>query len=188
MGHRDPGNFNYHLDQLVGRLVVKEEKGYRLSHFWLQLVGAVTTRRYERSGEDLLPDLDATCVFCDNTATASYDDGVFSPGCSDHTFRIDVPKAAIERHTGESLGAFVSLLTQQKIQLAVREICPLCYGYMPSGIDTTDGNGYAHWFRGTCEHCGAHIQHTVGGCVVSHPAVVSFLYEHGTDLRSTPDC
>lgn len=187
VGHRDSGNFNYHLDQLVGQLVVKESEGYRLSYAGLKMVGAMATSRYDRSNKEELPTVDAACRICGEAATASYERGVFHLECTaGHTFDVDVPKAPIERRTGTDLLEFVSCVTQQKMELAVQDVCPLCHGHLPSGIEIADEAEHTYQFQGTCEYCGAHVCNTVGSCLVRHPAVVAFLYEHDTNVRSEP--
>lgn len=188
VGHRDPGNFNYHLGRLVGRFVVKDAEGYRLSYGGLMIAGAMMTGRYDRSDDMSLPSVDATCHACGKSATARYEEGLFRLECdSGHTFRIGVPATVIETQTGVDVIEFVSLVTQQWMEWTLRGVCPLCRSHMPSGIEPTDDGQYTYTFRATCGTCGLHISNTVGSCVVRHPAVVAFLYDHGEDVRTKPD-
>lgn len=43
-----------------------------------------------------------------------------------------------------------------------------------------------HFLNYTCERCGGHCLTTVGEGLLTHPAIISFFYEHGRDITEIP--
>lgn len=82
-GIDDPGNFNYHLGELVDVLVANREDGYVLTPLGYNLMGAV--ERYETfeytSREEWVTD--DPCPFCTGDLVAAYRRGVLSVRCRD---------------------------------------------------------------------------------------------------------
>lgn len=187
VGVSDPGNFNYHLDRLRGRLVERTDDGYRLTKVGLQMVGAIAAGTFQPDEGRELATLEHDCPVCGTELAASYDDGFLSVVCENgHTFQNAVsPNAMSHRSLPEAVGLQV-LQSQHDVELALEGVCPTCSGPMDGGVTSVEYPELPYVFEATCDHCGMHLDVHVGACVVRHPAVVSFYHEHGIDVRKRP--
>lgn len=187
--HHDPGNFNYHLNKLLGSLVTKHSDGYQLSYIGLKIVGAINANHYDCAEEGCFLEIATLCPICGEPAMASYEEDLLRFECdNDHEPQLNFPHKLTDRDKHNNLLRILSLINQQEMELALQNVCPLCYSQMASRIEFDDANEdtHTHMFRGTCDTCGLHICNTAGSCIIRHPVTVGFLYGHGEDIRTEP--
>lgn len=180
VGHDDPGNFNYHLQRLVGGPVERTDAGYRLSTVGQRLLSVVTAERFD---PDQTVTLDATadCPVCGATSTVEYTDGRLQIDCSTHTAAFDIGPEVVERvgvATACRIGLRQGVIDTGSFRAGV---CPGCEGPVDAGFVVDDGDP---WFEATCRRCGLHLSNTPAGCVLDHPAVVSLCWRHDIDVRT----
>lgn len=186
VGVRDSGNFNYHLQQLRGTFVRKTERGYRLTNTGLEVVTAVLAGSYQDYEEGPVEDV-TDCFACGEPMRAEYAAGSLTLTCpAGHGFENALPPSAVRDRDLESAVRLLTIKAETDIELAVSGLCPLCYGEISWGVSEMEDEHVALQFDGRCTECGAVIHGTAGTVVVRHPAVVSFLYDHGIDVRDTP--
>lgn len=186
VGMRDSGNFNYHLQQLLDRFVTDTEAGYRLAPAGFEVVGAALAGVYEER-EDREPiELPDPCPACGTSLEASYETGLVSVTCeNDHVFRNVLPPGALDGRDLEDIIGLLTLRTQQDFERALAGVCPNCYAELQWAIDP-DTNGEPPQFQTRCDRCGVVVEVPAGTVNLRHPAVVSFFYDHGIDVRERP--
>jgi hypothetical protein len=184
VGHDDPGNFNYHLKQLGGNLVVKTDGGYRLSHVGHHLVAVLVSDRFDPAVTKTFPDVETACLLCERAATTTYEDGSLQIACPDgHTITLNVGPELLERRSVEESLQIALRRTLLEARSVIDGTCPYCEG--PTTGEFTASAASAPvpvQYSGYCERCGMTVQSTAGGCVLFHPAVVSFCHRYGRDI------
>lgn len=179
VGHDDPGNFNYHLQQLEDGPVEQTEAGYRLSTVGQRLLSVITAERFD---PDRTIELDAQtdCLVCGEESPVEYTDNSLKIDCSTHSIRFDIGAGVVDR-----LGATAACrigLRQATLDTASFQagVCPGCEGAVESELVVDNGNA---WFEATCRCCGLQLSNTPAGCVLDHPAVISLCWRHDIDVR-----
>lgn len=184
---RDKGNFNYHLDRLDD-LIVKEDDGYRISVLGMKLVSTVASRSLDPDWSWGPVDFPGDCAFCGESMHLRYEDGIVRLGCGtdEHELALPGTPSLLESHDAESVPQKVSTLLVQEVELVREGVCPVCEGHIDGEIRSDAVEPQHYHYHGNCNRCGLQYGFAVGLLVVRHPAVVSFLFERGTDLRETP--
>ncbi|MFB6206757.1 MAG: ArsR/SmtB family transcription factor [Haloglomus sp.] len=192
VGLRDSGQFNYHLDKLTGRFVIKTDEGYRLTY-----TGGLLYRLAEAGlfapQSDLEPfETSVDCLHCETPLEATYSDGIFRitcPGCEREYMSWQLPPTGTAAWDGEELLGTFDQYIRHHILLLNHDICVRCAGHMPPSVRTwtddqltgTAGDVMVSFER-ECRRCGEHLITTAGEAVLYHPATVAFFYERGTDI------
>lgn len=188
--HDDPGNFNYHLDRLRGRLVERADGGYRLSGVGHNLVGVLLSGRFDPAASVDLGDATAACLLCGDRAPVAYEDAALRVDCpAGHETRLVADPAAVARRDVDV--ALDAALRRSLVEatLAARGECPFCGGPTGGGLTRPSGSEPAAptvFYGATCDRCGVTLQTTVGGHVLFHPAVVGVCWRAGLDVRDDP--
>jgi len=182
----DSGNFNYHLDQLVGRFVRKTDEGYQLTAAGLKVVAAAISGVYE-AGEPLGPTpIGDDCPVCGDELTASYDGGLVTVSCPDgHEFRNALPRGSVDERDLEGVLELLTLTTHQDMELASEGICPVCHAQLLWSGEPSLDDEFPH-FSTQCSRCGAQLDVPIVAPLLAEPAVVAFYHEHGIDARRRP--
>jgi DNA-binding transcriptional ArsR family regulator len=188
----DSGQFNYHLQKLVGPFVEDTDDGYVLRAPGLSLYRAIQSGAFNRERSVGPFGAGFDCYFCATPVEASYEDGSFRltcPGC-DHLFASTMlPPSAVEGETAELL-ARVDQYNRHRMLLASRGVCPVCVNpldleFVPPEEVWSEGSERLEVFvHRACPHCGRSQYMTVGLALLYHPALISFFYDHGVDLTA----
>lgn len=197
-GIDDTGRFNYHLDQLLDTLVTKTEDGYRLSSYAHRVTAPLAGGLYDPERATELIGTDGECGVCGRQLRIRPEGTVLRLVCEaghvNNEGLLGYPGAVSDRPPGAANDA-VGLINTQGMTLAVSGVCPACHGPVDgecrpaaeTRVDTADIDGERiYLFEAPCGTCGNQFACTVGGCVLTHPAVVAFLHDHGVDVRDTP--
>ena len=212
VGIRQGGQFNYHLDKLVGRFVRKTDEGYGLRRSGRKLVQSIIAGTGIEDPVLEPTPIDAPCPFCDAPTAITYErhyvyrvctecDGDVDPG-SEHprgslsgwTFE----PTGLSGRTAEDVYTASTLKTFARIGLRFEGICPDCSGTVEWSFEVCADHDASS--DGTCPECGrkravvAREACTVcksagvGSPAIKtllHPAVVSFYYDHGIEVGFT---
>lgn len=186
-GVDDSGQFNYHLDRLVGSYVESGDDGYALSTAGEFVVGAILADAIDqRPGFGSFP-VDGTCRHCGGGLEAEFEDlGVIRCTECGATVMTDAfpPAAALDRSPEEIVRAFDHWLRHRAI-LAWHGVCPRCAGRITSEyVVPDDGSGVRHEY--CCEHCKHEGHGPLVVQLIEHPAVIAAFYERGIDLHTMP--
>jgi len=186
VGVRDSGQFNYHLGKLLGRFVRKTDEGYTTTYAGGHLHGAILAGTYTESGGIEPIELDDTCPMCGAPVAVRYEDERVYISCTDcDEFRneFSMPPGVVDGRDREALPETFDRWLRLNVERIVAGFCPACEGPTSPSFERIDGDIAAVY---ECERCGDHLQADPAGVVLSHPAVVSFYYDHGIDVRREP--
>jgi DNA-directed RNA polymerase subunit M/transcription elongation factor TFIIS len=188
-GSPDSGKFNYHLNKLAGHFLAKSEDGYRLTQAGREVVRAVMAGTITQRPEMDPVSIDAHCVDCGGALVARYDEyGIIECGdCGELVMWNEFPPAGLDGRLPEAFASVFDRWTRARFNLAMDGICPNCAHEMTAEILTQDSgvdDDLATMHR--CENCKYEARVPLFGHIISHPAVVSFLYESGIDVTDMP--
>lgn len=188
-GFKDSGHFNYHLDKLLDRFVEKDDGKYRLRTPGASAIDVVFDERFGESPPSITVDVDANCPECAAQLYASYDDGRVVIGCPDCEVLVNIgyfpPRGRLERDPNELFAAYGKQIWRD-FTLASEGICPHCSGRMETTVDI-DPDWHLHYpAMSRCQNCKVPIGTTIGVRLLTDPAVVSFLYDHGEVVEQRP--
>jgi len=188
------GRFNYHLKQLLGQFVEETADGYRLSYPGVRVYQAMKAGTFtERVRIDPF-ELDAACHVCGATQVADYRDSMFRIRCRDDDcgavfYKYFCPPSSLTEREREGVLRAVNERIQREIASMAKGVCPWCSGRMASRVLPPDAEmpqrenpAIEHRVLHTCDTCDGAIYTRLGGLVVTHPAVVSFFYDHAIDV------
>ncbi|PSQ49292.1 ArsR family transcriptional regulator [Halobacteriales archaeon SW_6_65_15] len=187
VGVRDAGQFNYHLSKLQSRFVVKRDDGYHPRLAALRAVGAIRSGTYTDRPTTETSETDFDCPECGATLTATYENALVQMKCPEHgvVFETGVPpRAAVDRSVQEIV-EFADIDTQRDVERAVDGTCHICWGRVTPNVSVSSGDGRVY-AKLDCEDCWLSMTMPVGGMILRHPAMVSFYYDHGIDVRQRP--
>lgn len=184
----DSGQFNYHLDQLVGPFIRKTEDGYQLRHaariaYRLAIGGLLSDR-----GEAQITTIESPCPECGHSQMrALYEGDRFWVRCEDCKRRSVVgpfPPRALAKHAPQRAPIAFDRYTMGNVLRAAENVCPWCASPLNPSLQPADeGWPAVDWvIRRGCTHCEGWIYTRVYDLLRLHPAVISFYYRHGVDV------
>jgi len=185
VGHEDPGNFNYHLERLLGSLVEKTEDGYRLSDVGHHFVAVLRSGRFDPDREREFPHAETSCPLCAAPSTVTYEDGALRIDCdADHRSILNVGPELLEANSVMDALDVAIRRTLWEAKSTIDGVCPYCDGETTGAVtrDPGDEGVVPLSYEWTCDDCGMFLQSPPGGCVLFHPAVVAFCYRRGVDV------
>lgn len=209
VGVTDSGNFNYHLDRLVGQFVRRTDDGYELRYAGEQVVRAVLAGAMTEDpslGPVEIPD---ECPYCESAVELRYRDerltarctgceGVVADELAAGTYmHYGFPPAGLDGRSPEEVLQAAHTLYDAKVTPMMDGVCPECAGTVTASVDVCrdhdarDGEvcpdcgcRYLAWTEYVCETCAYTRRCASWFAVLTHPAVIGFYYEHG-DVRTT---
>jgi len=204
VGMRDSGQFNYHLDKLVGQFVTKTEDGYELTRAGLRINGAIDAGAYTMEGTLDPIELDEPCPTCGGDRTLYYEDETVEIDCESCSAgaAFGVPPSAFAGCDRERISAVAGRYLHTTFQHIADGFCPFCEGRVHPTVgpvaemvdlpDEPPEDASEEVFeriqdvpfvRYDCDRCGANPGAGLALALRSHPAVVSFYHDHGIDVR-----
>lgn len=198
LGMRDSGQFNYHLDQLTGRFVVKTEEGYALTIAGQLVYGSILSGAYNRE-ESLGPiDLADPCPACGGNRTLSYADETVTVECDscDISANAGVPPGVFAGYDLEAIPGVASRYFRTIVQQVHNGFCWYCEGQstptvvamsevVDEEVDYPGDSEELPVVRYGCQRCENTFTVNLGNSLLDHPAVVSFYYDHGINVQET---
>jgi DNA-binding transcriptional ArsR family regulator/rubredoxin len=191
----DSGQFNYHLQQLVGQFVRHTEEGYEMRPSGATLYRTIRAGTFNRRASVEPFDAGFSCYVCGGTVEASYEDGMFDLRCGacGHVYsRTTAPPSAVEGVAPGNLLARIDQYNRHIMLAFSRGVCHICV----NGVEREFIHGEEVWTEGadrfdlfvqhTCGHCGNRHYMTVGLALLYRPELVCFFHERGLDVTSRP--
>lgn len=192
-GKIDSGQFNYHLQKLVGNYVEKTEHGYKLRPEGKTLYRTIQAGTFTKDVSLASTAVGQECYYCEDPLEAAYDDGMFTiqcHGCETLYDLILAPPSSLESR--DDFLTRVEGYNHHIRQSFVRGICPTCVNGLDHQLVDPAETGFSEATRRSayvyrsCDHCGNQSYMSVGSVLLHHPAVISFCYERGLDVTTTP--
>ena len=209
-GESTTAGFAYHLRQLVGHYLTKEEgegddpDTYSLTYAGLQVARGVAAGTYTESVDRDPVSLPEPCPFCadaalelrvrDNVTT------VACVACDRDVLSLPFPPGGFRSHDEASLPRAFDTHHRHRISLMADGNCPECGGAVDGRVDLvggdSEGEGAEEPDEETgsplarasldCGTCGYALRCPVTVAVLDHPAVVAFAHDHGAALDDRP--
>lgn len=207
VGIEDSGQFNYHLDRLVGQFVDKTGAGYELTASGVQINGAIEAGSYTASGGMEPIELDRPCATCGGTRTFYYEDETVQVDCDSCSVqaRFTVPPGAFVDCDREEIPGVAGRYLRSIIERLERGFCSRCDGPVERQVgrivdspawevpteEAVDDMPFddphdVPSVEYECLQCGTQPTGGLTYSLLDHPEVVSFYHERAVDLRNRP--
>lgn len=184
---------SYHLGELTGTYLRKDDHGYSLSHAGERIVRFILSGNYEQPDSFGPEPVSGTCLFCGEDELEA--------GLSHQFFRIDcsacdqqvagqpiTPAQARTRDT-ETLIESVKLQSADDYRQVRRELCPECGSVLSAQVmgvpESPLPDADSFLVASQCEACLRAYNSPLTYSVVYHPASIAFHWEHGIDVMSS---
>lgn len=216
VGHDDPGNLRYHLEQLDGQFVHQrtDRGGYELRVPAQRLVQAVIAGVGVHDEERESTEIDHSCPFCGATTVVSYREGFhfwacqtcggMTPGQDFGSFDPPGPltahrfdPAALDEWTPRERWAASLVVGWRRLRSLFDGVCPTCSSPVKRSFERCpdhdpDGCATCNLRFGTIAHfrcvtCDHHDGTSPRTLALFHPAVVSFYDDHGVSTQISTD-
>lgn len=127
---RDSGQFNYHLDKLVGKFVRKTPEGYELTQAGKSINGAIEAGAYTLEATIEPIELTDPCPFCGGSRTFTYEDEVVSIECEscEISYRFVVPPGVFAGYDEEPIPRVASRYLHATFHQIQSGFCWFCEG------------------------------------------------------------
>jgi len=192
VGMADSGQFNYHLDKLLGTFVRVTEEGYELTTAGTRVVGAVLAGAFTKTIEGDPVGVDAACQLC-GAGLAGFFEGnlirIACTGCDRDVISMNILPGALEPYPREEWPLVAERWTRQELGMVRSGFCPTCRGPVDRRMEV-DESELVDVFEAvvvySCRRCNMEMTANAATSVVPHPAVVGFHHDHGIDVEETP--
>jgi len=194
-GEIDSGQFNYHLQQLLGQFVERADEGYLLRPEGIVLYRQIRAGTFTSEVSIDPFGLGFDCHFCGTAVEGRYDPGILEmvcPGCDYQYGRARLPPSAIDPDDPRAALPRIDRYLRQEVLALSDRTCPVCV----SELDVSFRQAGEVWpeYDGRldvlvefgCAHCGNQHYLSVGVALLHESALVSFFDDHGVDLTSVP--
>lgn len=204
----DSGNFNYHLERLIGSFVRRTEEGYELKQTGINVVRAAVKGTVTDDPSFGPTPIDPTCPICDGPLVIAYADELLTVSCTacegrmrwksetGHLFGALVPpRSIVQRSQEEGFQAAVVYVLHQ-IASFHDGVCAECSGPVRTTVDVCtdhepgDGNLCAaceqfHMaeVRMVCSTCKLRVFPPGILVVLDNPDVTAFYNNHDVEHR-----
>lgn len=185
----DTGNFNYHLTQLTGSFVRKQDGIYKLTPAGTEMVGALVAGTFDADLSINPIPTDWECLQCDGHFTVRCVDKRAHLRCdtcgSGSTF--SVPPNAVESISKEDLPTTLIQWYRTQMQHLRSGFCHRCSSQtdrrLVEGVDPDADTPTPSVVRFDCRCCGASASMSGATLVTFHPVVEGFFRQHGLETN-----
>lgn len=206
VGMADPGQFNYHLNELVGRFVRRTEAGYVLRPNATDVLRAVVTGSVTGEEHDLRADATDPCPLCGAAVEVRYSNPTLTVRCTEcrGEYLTDVapegtlmssstfPPHGLGDRSGQELWEALFVHLTINAFGFLRGVCPKCAAPTSTTVEAcTDHSdeGMCAECESTqavvatmyCDTCTAAWRFPAWVTAMTHPDVIGFFDEHGLD-------
>lgn len=200
----DRGNFHYHLGKLTDHFVRKSDGAYELRYAGEQVVRTVVTGTVTANPSIPPVEVDTACGYCGRRMELCYEDERITLRCTDCAELVaDVmprgafihcgfPPAGLEGRSPDELVEAAETLIEARAAQMLNGLCPECAGRTNADVRVCDDHAvddaghcpncetrYEVWAILRCEQCRYQRRVSIWYAALHHPAVVSFLHDHG---------
>lgn len=180
VGVADSGNFNHHINRLVGHFLGRTDEGYRLRSPGKRVIRAIVADVVEDHRSFSPVEVDEACPFCGGTAELRYVDGqlvarcLVCDGAGTHEegfppgtfFRVDYPPSGLWDRSSEAVLSAAYAYYDFKSLPMMADVCPECASTIDVSVDACDEHDVSD--GQSCESCGtvyeAWIELVCGRC------------------------
>lgn len=191
VGVRDSGQFNYHLQQLVGQFVKKDGSDYRLTYAGQTVASAIVSGAYNSRTTFGPESVDGSCYGCGaERLELTYQRERFRVhcrACGEEVVHMPFPPGSVAERESEALRRAFDRWARAWNTLAATGFCPECSGQVSATLakeagELTIGDVSVRAVL-ECDQCWMRGYLPVGFLLLDHPAVTSFFWQRGYDVR-----
>jgi hypothetical protein len=193
VGVEDNGRFNYHLSQLVGQFVAKEENGYKLRPPGMSVYQAIISGAYTAEADVGPATVNGEfCDDCNADGEAWYENHHFHLGCAECgkvIIHYPIPPGSFDDDDPESMLTAGSAWILRDHVSAHQGVCPYCAGNVDATLsgdethmDSLSERKYVGVVSYVCQRCGWGLHCNPPFAMSTHPVVVGFFGRHGIDV------
>jgi hypothetical protein len=184
---------SYHLGELTGTFLRKDEAGYSFTHAGEQIIRFVLAENYEEPRDFGPIPVDGVCPFCgEDSLQARPNHQLLVVECRDcdrPAAGFDIPPAQARERDGEALVRSIKQRNSAHYQQVQQGTCPVCTGSLSTtvlGPEEMPDDQLEHEFAviDECEACLRRYSAPLSYSVAYHPASVAFHWDHGIDITS----
>lgn len=190
VGTRDSGQFNYHLNQLIGLFVRRTEEGrYELTYAGNRVIGSIFSGEFNQSTSETTFHLESDCAVCATPLQATYARErvtIQCSGCNEIDTRFGFPPGAMENCSSAELTRVFDRWLKSIFTLVYDGVCNNCSGKLKATL--TDESEFLHPGEQVnieyhCERCTDESAISISSYLYLHPEVVRFYHRHDIDIR-----
>lgn len=211
VGMRDSGQFNYHLNQLVGHFVDQTDEGYELRQPGKRVIQAVLSGAVTEDPVIEPTPIDFPCPFCDEPCEAGYSQGLVELYCREctnlgrnerapdmatekgHIGGLSLPPAGVRDRAIDEIVRTASTWCHLELIAWSSDICPRCSAILTNSVDICEdhdptdvscrecGNVHAIHIEGRCTNCFHEMSGIFGNYLMGTPELLAFVAEQGLD-------
>ena len=207
VGYDDTGNFNYHLEKLIGHFVRRTDAGYELTQAGFEIAQAVVAGTVRERPNIDTSGIDEACPRCGASIVSEYENHHLTVSCTecpgiwqDATgeegvlFTLPLPPTGLSDRTPEQALHATLAFNLNRIRAFIGGVCPDCSSAVAESLDVCgaheprDGGGCPQCHRQhaievseVCYQCKAVARGPLTIAILAHPAVTAFYYGHGIE-------
>lgn len=194
-GNPDSGQFNYHLNALIGTFVEQTDDGYKPRPTRTRVINAILAGTTGEPPELNAVPVDGHCPFCGGDLAASYAHErarIKCQSCGKIQMREWFPPASLTDRSPDSMVDAMDRWARYRTAVLLDGVCPDCGAKPDRDLFETrsasDGSRDYLRTRYECRNCQYECDVPIWLYVLldRHPAVTAFYYRHGIDLTSIP--
>jgi hypothetical protein len=186
-------SLSYHLDELAGTFLERDDGQYRLTPTGARIVRAVFTGTYTEEPDVNPTTVDGACPRCgDRPLHATYEAGeivVACDGCGTVLLSDGLPPAVAEDRDMPAILDYYDRHIRRKIGTGHDGACPECGGVNDRSIVRVGDESCAalsYHQQSECGRCGARVRWPVTFAILDHPVVVGFYWDDGCRIDAVP--
>lgn len=207
VGMRDSGQFNYHLNRLVGPYVDQQGEGYVLTNTAEQILRRIFAGTFADYESFEGKPSEVECHHCGGSSVLDYDDGVLMLRCTncEGVFRgfeeppgtlaiSERPPAGLVDRSPQEFFQYGNAWDRHRFEAAANGVCPDCSGLVSTRIhrcqnhdisaeSVCDTCGWLDEFQAVmvCSVCKSTYRTPAKDLIFLHLPVKVFFYERGLD-------
>lgn len=204
IGLKRGGQFNYHLDQLVGHFVSKSDAGYELRAPGRRVVKAVLSGAVAESPATEREEIDQACQLCGGSIEVRYHEEAVETFCTEcagmwgshetaedgYLGRKVLPPAGVADRGAEEMYRAAWIWTNLDFFAIASGLCPSCSATLERTVEVCDDHNpeddpcpacdhrYSARLRVNCTNCILELSGSLPMTVVNETAILDFLTDH----------
>lgn len=187
--------FSYHLGELVGTFLHKDDSGYSLTHAGDRMTRFILAENFREPADFGEIPADGVCLFCGTEALAAILKEQFllirCGECGKPATGYIIVPALTRGFEGDQLLSAYAKVQAAEYTLAQQGICPACSGAIDGAVISAeelplpDSVPASHFVLQECKQCLRGFSGPLTHSVAYRPASVAFHWDHGVDITAT---
>lgn len=183
---------SYHLGELTGTFLRKDETGYSFTHAGERMVRFILAENYSDPPDFGPIDTDGRCLFCETAALEARVNHQFllveCGECGRPNFGHSITPAQPRDREGQALVDSLVHRHVAEFTQVQRGVCPMCAGTVATTVEAAPAEPLPETVEylavTECTACLRCYNSPLSYTVAHHPASVAFHWDHGVDITA----